>query len=464
MTSDSSRRRVESGLGAVLQIEGRASETFSLTERMSRYSVPGVAIAVVDDGDIAWTGGYGSTGATSGAIGDNTLFQAASISKAVAAVAVLALVEHGDLDLDTDVNNYLASWRLPESVHTADRPVTLRHLLSHTAGLTVPGFPGYRVDEKLPALEDILSGRAPANTPAVESFAIPGTVAQYSGGGSTVVQQLLVDVTGSDIPTLIDDLVLRRLGMVNSFFEQPLGESLMTRAARAHDSQGEPVPGGFHIYPELNAAGLWTTATDLARWLLGMQRSLAGDATGPISPEMARLMVTRVEPGTFGLGPEIMGEGPQQRFGHGGANHGYKSQVDGLVSRSTGCAILTNGENGTTLVAEIRRAIAEEYGHGAVGPPPVRLAEVSSNVLRSYTGHYAGPFGRPLSLQFADGELFSPASYGRRRMLPLGPTTFLDEETGATLEVETEGTVVKRIAVLIDGGVELMAFEPVQKS
>ena len=458
---DDRRARVETGLTAALQVEGRAAERFTLAERMERYTVPGVAIAVVDDGEIAWAAGYGDRGNGAGAVQADSLFQAASISKAVAAVAVLALVEHGDLDLDTDVNTYLRSWRLPDSDHTAEQPVTLRHLLSHTAGLTVPGFPGYPVDAPVPTPQQLLSGEAPSNTPAIESFARPGTVAQYSGGGSTIVQVLVGDVTGRDFPDLVADLVLRPFGMTDSAYIQPLTDAMAARAAWAHDAGGEFVAGGHHVYPELQAAGLWTTASDLARWLIGVHRVLAGDTNGPISPSTARAMIERVAPGTFGLGPEIMGDGAVQRFGHSGANQGYKSQVDALIARPSGCAILTNGENGTTLVAAIRRAVSDEYDHGVTGPEALRLGEVSEAVLRSYTGRYSGPFGRPLKLEFADGELFSPASYGRRRMFPLTETTFIDEETGVTLEVERDGDAVRRIAVLVEGA-ELMAFEPME--
>ena len=175
---------------------------------------------------------------------------------------------------------------------------------------------------------------------------------------------------------------------------------------------------------------------------------------------MARAMVTPIAPGTFGLGPETGGDGTLRRFGHSGSNEGFRSQVDGLVELPTGAAILTNADGGTTLIAELRRSLTDEYGWGEIGAPPIRLAEVPDDVLRSYAGRYVGPFGRPMKLEFADGELFSPAPYGRRLMLPLGETTFLDEETGATLEVERDGSRVSRIAVLVDGN-ELMAFDPV---
>jgi CubicO group peptidase (beta-lactamase class C family) len=450
--STTRQSRVEHGLVAALQIAGRPAATFSLAERMQRYGVPGVSMAVVHDGEVAWAAGYGTAQAT-------TLFQAASISKAVAAVAVLALVEAGDLELDTDVNRFLRSWQLPPSEHTEQQPVTLRHLLSHTAGTTVPGFPGYPVGAPVPAVADVLSGAGGANTPAVESFARPGTVAQYSGGGTTVVQQMVVDVTGRSFESLVDDLVLTPFGMVDSAYQQPLATHRQHRAAVGHTVSGAPVPGGFHVYPELQAAGLWTTAIDLARWIAGVQRLVAGWRGGPISPEMAVQMVTPVGLGPFGLGPELGGEGAVRRFGHSGANEGFRSQMDGLVERPVGGVVLTNADNGTTLCAEVRKAFAAEYGWGELGAPPIELADVPAEVLQGYAGRYRGPFGRPLRLEFHDGELFSPAPYGRRLMLPLGPTTFLDEETGATLEVERAEGAVQRIAVLVDGA-ELMAFEP----
>lgn len=456
---DARRQEVECGLTAALQIVGRPAQRHTISSRMERYSVPGVAIGVVDDGELAWVAGYGSMGAGKGPVTPTTLFQAASISKAVAAVGVLALVEHGLFGLDDDVNSHLRSWRLPDSPFTADRPVTVRDLLSHTGGTTVPGFPGYPPGGELPTVVEVLSGSGGSNTPAVESFAAPGTVAQYSGGGSTVVQQLVCDVTGREFPSLMHDLVLAPFGMVDSAYQQPLATVRHAQAAVAHGPTGQPVAGGYHVYPELQAAGLWTTATDLARWVVGVQQVLRGERSGPISQAMAVAMVTPVGVGPFGLGPELAGEGSHRRFLHSGRNEGFCTHLDGLVERPTGAVVLTNGDGGTTLCGEIRRAIAAVYGWGEIGGAPIRLATVRPELLQSYAGRYVGPFDRPMKLEFADGELFSPAAYGRRRMLPLADTTFLDEETGATLEIERHDGRVVRIAVLVDG-VELMAFDP----
>lgn len=457
--ADDRRRRIEHGISPVLRIANRPAERHTLAERMARYQVPGCALAAIDDGEVSWAGGYGVARAGGAPVHATTLFQAASISKAVAAVGVLVLVEWGELDLDEPVNDRLRSWRLPDSPHTVDSPVTVRHLLSHTAGTTVPGFPGYAEGVPLPTVAQVLSGQAPANTPGVESFTTPGTVTQYSGGGTTIVQLLVGEVTGRPFADLMAELVLRPFGMVDSAYEQPLSPARRSHAATGHDAGGRPIVGDHHTYPELQAAGLWTTAIDLARWLIGVQEVLRGDRTGPISRETAEMMLTPLGSGAFGLGPELGGEGELRRFGHSGGNEGFRTQMDALVSKPVGGVVLTNAEGGTTLCAEVRRAFADEYGWGEIGGPAIELADVDPAVLASYAGFYEGPFGRPMKL-IADGdELYSPASYGRRRMLPLGATTFLDEETGATLEVETGDAGVSRIAVLVDGA-ELMAFTP----
>ncbi len=462
-TSPDSRARrdaVEHGLVPVLRVAGRPPERFGLADRMRRYQVPGCSLAAVADGEVSWASGHGVVREGGPAVHASTLFQAASISKAVAAVGVLALVEWGAVDLDEPVNRYLRAWRLPDSEHTATTPVTVRHLLSHTGGTTVPGFPGYAIGTPPPSLLDVLAGRG--NTPSIESFATPGTVSQYSGGGSTIVQLLVEEVAERPFAELMADLVLGPFGMVDSAYDQPLAEPRRRRAAHGHDAAGRPVHGGHHVYPELQAAGLWTTAVDLARWLLGVQQVLRGERTGPISQATAELMVTPVGQGPFGLGPELGGDGDHRRFGHSGGNEGFRTQMDALVSRPVGGVVLTNADGGTTLCAEVRRAFAEVYDWGDLGPAPIELAEVDPAVLASYAGEYVGPFGRPMKVRFDAGELYSPAPYGRRRLLPLAATTLLDEETGATIEVHADDRGVERMAVVVDGA-ELMSFTPADR-
>jgi CubicO group peptidase (beta-lactamase class C family) len=465
MTHDDigTRAAIEGGLVPAIRVRGAAiTDDLSLTARMERYCVPGAALAIIDDGRIAWTGEYGASIVGGPAVRADTLFQAASISKAVAATAVLALVEAGDIDLDTDVNSMLRSWHLPTSEHTATQPVTLRHLLSHTAGLTVPGFPGYAEGEPVPSVTDILDGRHGTHTPEVRSYAMPGSVMQYSGGGSTIVQQLVCDVTGRSYADVMHDLVLAPCGMLDSAYDQPITGARRARAATGHDPRGIAVAGGHHTYPELQAAGLWTTAADLARWLLALQAALRGDTHGVLTTSTARMMVTAVDPGTFGLGPELGGSGATARFGHSGSNQGFRSRMDALVDGGTGFALLTNAAGGTTLAGEVRRAVAQAFDWGHVDGREIDPVEISADTLARYAGHYTGPFDLPMRLvhDVTTGELYSPAPYGRRHMYPLGPTTFLDEETGAVLEVHQHADGrVERVAVLVDSS-EIMAFTP----
>ena len=248
---DSDRvERVMHGLRPPVEVEGHPTTRWTLAERMTHYKVPGVSIAVIEGGHIAWARGFGVKEAgNSDPVGLTTLFQAASISKPIAATAMLRLVERGTLELDTDVNHYLTSWKLPDNEHTAVEKVTLRRIASHTAGLTVHGFPGYKPTEPLPTVVQILDGVSPANTEPVRVDTTPGTVECYSGGGTTVMQQLLVDVTGNPFPALMQELVLDPAGMTHSTFEQALTATRATEAARAHDEDGNPIPGGWHVYP-----------------------------------------------------------------------------------------------------------------------------------------------------------------------------------------------------------------------
>jgi len=316
----------------------------------------------MDQGGIAWAKGYGVMDAETGApVTPETLFQAASISKPVAAMAALRLVEEGVLDLDAPVNEYLKSWKLPENEHTRETPVTLRHLLTHTGGLTVHGFPGYATDETVATTLEVLDGSGPANTDPIRVDTQPGSTWRYSGGGYTVVQQLLEDVTGEPFPILMRRLVLDPAGMTSSSYEQPLAPPRQALAARAHNGDGEPVEGMWHIYPEMAAAGLWTNPTELARLALSVQTAYRGESTQLLSQEMTKRQLTPGQ-GDYGLGFRISEDGSEGRFSHGGSNRGFKAQFLAFMEDGRGVMVMTNGDGGGRLAAEILEAVAGLYG------------------------------------------------------------------------------------------------------
>ncbi|HEV2736696.1 MAG TPA: serine hydrolase domain-containing protein, partial [Longimicrobiaceae bacterium] len=301
--------RIERSLLPPVRIQGRTHTPDTLEERIRHQRVPAVSIALVHDGEIQWTRAYGVADVESGrAATPATLFQAASMSKPVAAMGALALVQEGKLALDEAVNDRLTSWKVPANELTAKAPVTLRGLLTHSAGLTVHGFPGYAAGAAVPTLVQVLDGAKPANTAAVRVDVQPGTRWRYAGGGTTVMQLLMQDVTGQPFPALMRARVLGPLGMEASTYQQPLPPVRAAQAATAYKPDGTPVPGRYHAYPEMAAAGLWTTPSDLARWIIGVQRALAGRSSAVLSRGTAAAMLT---PGVggWGLGPSLKGSG-----------------------------------------------------------------------------------------------------------------------------------------------------------
>jgi CubicO group peptidase (beta-lactamase class C family) len=276
----------------------------------------------------------------------STLFQAASISKPVAAMVALRFVADGHLDLDVDVNRFLTSWQLPGDAGVS---VTVRHLLCHGGGLSVHGFPGYRQDEALPSLADILDGRSPSNTPAVRREDPPGREWRYSGGGYQVLQQLLEDVTGRAFADLAGELVLRPAGMTTATYAQP-------DPADAAAPHIEGRPEAWMIYPEHAAAGLWCTPTDLLHLAQAIQSAVAGEPRAVLPQELAEQMVTP-QLGDSGLGLGIGGDGDRRNFSHAGGNYGYRCAMLGAVNTRNAAVLMTNSDEGLSVLEPIAAAI-----------------------------------------------------------------------------------------------------------
>lgn len=350
----------EQGLQPFGDLEHQQAD-LHLVDRMRYYGVPGVSIALIHDGELGWTRAYGVRGpGDSQAITPATRFPIASITKPIVGSAVLRLAEQGVLDLDVDVNHYLSSWTLPDSPHTQETRVTLRHLLSHSAGTTVYGFWGYRPSGPIPTLLQVLDGLPPANTAPVRVARTPGTRWSYSGGGYTIVQQLLIDVMQQSFPDLMSDLILMPLEMHESRFvvQPPPDEESIS--ALGHDATGAPIADGWRAHPELAAGGLWSTPSDIAKWVIAVQRAHAGDKASLFSPEITRQLLTpQIE--NWGLGAAIDGEGASKRFSHAGGKLGFRSYMVGYCERGQGAVIATNGERGDHLCVEIAHSLARVY-------------------------------------------------------------------------------------------------------
>ena len=335
----------------------------SLAQLMDAFKVPGLSVAVIEDYKIAWAKGYGTIGAGSSTpVSTTTLFQAGSISKPVAATGMLALVQAGKLSLDEDVNVKLKTWKVPENEFTKEQKVTLRRLASHTAGLTVHGFPGYDVDEPVPTLVQIFNGEKPANTPAIRVDFVPGTKWRYSGGGVTIEQQLMMDVTGKPFPALMKELVLDKEGMSDSSYEQPLSAEWASRTAVGTYASGKPVHGKWHIYPEMAAAGLWTTPTDLAKFVIEIALSKQGKSNRVLTQKTIEEMFTKPPSASdFGIGFGLSANRPGE-FGHDGADEGFQAMLIMNADTGQGIAMMADSDNGITLANYVLHRVAQEYG------------------------------------------------------------------------------------------------------
>jgi CubicO group peptidase (beta-lactamase class C family) len=330
--------------------------------RMRERDIVGVSIAIIDDGKIVKAQGYGFTDKSGKTpVTAATQFQAGSISKSVAAMGALRLVQDGRLNLDADVNTQLQTWKVPENEFTREKKVTLRRILSHTAGLTVHGFPGYAVGDPLPTLVQVLDGAKPANTAAVRVDTEPGSKWRYSGGGYTVMQLMLIDVIGKPFPEFMNETVLKPLGMMSSTYEQPLPQDKAASTASGYDAKREAVKGRWHVYPEMAAAGLWTTPSDLARFAIAIQRSLAGDTHPVLSNETIRQMLTD-EKNDDALGVFLEGRDKTLRFGHGGRDEGFDAQLIAYAHMGKGAVIMLNVNENDGTLKDVVDVIAKQYG------------------------------------------------------------------------------------------------------
>jgi CubicO group peptidase (beta-lactamase class C family) len=286
-----------------------------------------------------------------------TRFQAASISKPVTAVAALALVQLGKLSLDEDVNRKLTSWHVPENKFSLDQKVTLRRLLNDSAGMTVEDVGSYAAGEALPTLVEALDGR---HFPPVRVDSVPGTKWRYSGGGYSVAQELMIDVTGQPFPQLMQNLVLSEIGMTHSTFSQPLPTELESVSAVGHTANGQPLKGRWHTFPQAAAAGMWTTPSDLAKFVIEIQHSFDGKSSKVLSAAMTKQLLTQQLSG-YGLGLWLGGQGKIRNFSHAGENPGFTCVLFGYLGTGKGAVVMTNGDRSSGLFNEILRAIAHEY-------------------------------------------------------------------------------------------------------
>jgi CubicO group peptidase (beta-lactamase class C family) len=342
----------------------------TLADAMQQVHVPGVGIAVIRDFAIHWAKGYGVADVEAKqAVSVDTLFQAASISKPITAMAAMRLVQEGRLALDEDVNKILTSWKVPTSTAWQTR-VTPRALMSHTSGADDGfGFPGYDPDAPRPTLVQILNGDAPSNVGKVLFARPPYQAYKYSGGAVTLMQLALGDLTHQPFAAFMRASILGPLAMNDSTYEQPIPEPMASRTARGHSREGEARPVKWHVYPEQAAAGLWTTPSDLARAAIDVQKALRGAKGAVLTQASAREMITPVGVGPFAVGFTIEKRGEGWYFSHGGSNWGFQCLLLAHVRKGYGVAVMTNADSGGRLLGEVVARVAAAYKWDTLDQP-----------------------------------------------------------------------------------------------
>ncbi|OJF68943.1 peptide synthetase [Alteromonas sp. V450] len=386
---------LKTGLAGRIRIEGQPVDFQSLEQRQAHYKVPGVSLAFMRNGQVAWTMQSGVKDVTTElAVNEDTVFQAGSISKPAFAAVLMKYREENPLDLNADVNTLLTSWQLPKHEWTGQEAVSLRRLLSHTAGTTVHGFPGYAAGEPVPTLQQVLEGTAPANTSEVVVDIKPGTRMRYSGGGTTLAQLTLQDVANEPLPTMSQRLLFKPLGMTRSGFEQPITTNLSNNMATPYDSDGSPIKGGAHTYATLAAAGMWSTPSDMLKLASNVRSAYLGQKTDWISQATAQEMLTNNTPTNdapnvgIGFFINMDDNGKILGFGHGGADAGFMSQLYIELDTGNGYAIMTNGNNGRQLITELEIRLKEALGVGYSEAEVKNLVPISQKELDQYIGTY----------------------------------------------------------------------------
>jgi len=431
--SEETIERVLSGMRPPIAIKGQPPVRSTLAEEMAQSHVPGISIAVIDDGQIAWARGFGVKQAgTADPVTTSTLFEAQSISKAVTATATLVLVNSGRLSLEESPNVYLKSWKLPYNEYQAQEKVTLRRILSHSSGLNVGSFAGYRAGEPLPSLLQILDGEKPANNPPIRVDFTPGSKSRYSGGGAQVMEELLMDVTSQPFPELMKRLVLVPAAMTLSTYEEPLPEARWAEAASGHDGEGAVVKGKWLIQPQMAAGGLWTTPTDLANWALQITRAWKGGRNRLFSKRIATEMLT-VQKAPYGLGVEVQGTGSRLEFSHGGSNLGFRALMVMFPAVGKGAVMMANGDRADWVIGSLIRSIASEYHWPALMQTERAVVPLGTAQLDALVGVYAlppGPSGEPVTYEITRNgnklfaELKGLGSYPKYELFPSNATSF----------------------------------------
>jgi len=460
---------VEKNLYALKRSEDEGAWT--LQDRMRHYKVKGVSIAVIHNYQLDWAKGYGlADEERKTPVTAETVFQAASISKSLNAVGVLKLVQEHKLNINADIDNYLAggkglpqgaytiagNWKFPYDSLSKGKKITMANLLSHTAGLTVHGFEGYEKGTDIPAIAQVLDGLPPANSKPVRSMYEPGLKYEYSGGGITISQLMVMNITHEPYEKYMAENVLIPLEMTSSTYSQFAPRDRRKFYATGYREDGKEIPEKYHIYPEQAAAGLWTNPTDLSKYIIETQLAYEGKSAKVLNQQMTEVRLTPYIDKKAAMGVFVEELDSTKYFEHEGANEGFRSMYYGSLEGGNGVVVMVNSDNGN-IIPEIVNSVAKVYGFkGLFHSDVIKVVQVkvASNLLQAYVGKYEIDPDNILTVTLDGTQLYGEVK-GRSRfgLFPESDTKFSAKaiDVGFEFVRDDKGNVLK--TVINEGGV-----------
>ncbi len=413
-------QQVEQGLSfPTIALGGKGIDKKDIVTKLKEHNIPGASVAVIHNGQLDWSKGYGITDAKNPEqVTPETLFQCASIGKIITAIAALQLVEEGKLDLNENVNKKLKRWKIKENQYTQNQAVTLRHLLSHSAGLTDEyGFLGYPPTNEIPNLMEILNNDPKSNAKKPLSIEnVPGKIEKYSGGGYLIVQLLIEDVTNMGFAEYVEQQIFDAVQMVNTTYDYQPDKNLGHSIARGHKSNGKVFKNKkYHLYPEKAAAGPWTTAEDLAKLAMAIQGAIHNKPNALLDQQLIAEFITP-QINRKGLGVNLRGIEKPQAFWHAGQNLGFTGLFYALTEKGDGAIILVNSENGETMIQEFISSVASVYDWPVM--KSYKAMEESESQKLALVGSYEDSItSKQLSIKLIKGELVVKVANSKSRAI-----------------------------------------------
>ncbi|MCK5588523.1 MAG: serine hydrolase, partial [Candidatus Lokiarchaeota archaeon] len=294
------------------------------------------------------------------------------------------------------------------------------------------------------------NGEKPAMTEAVRVENEPGTVFQYSNHGYGVLQQLLIDIENKPFPEIVRETVFNPIGMAQSTFEQPLPQKWLPFAASGHRGDGPPIPiTSNRLYsPRMAAGGLWTTAADLAKFIIELQLSLHNNSNKVLSADMVQEMFTPVVSEKYGLGIGISEMDDEIYLSFFGDIVGFFAGFVWHKTEGYGAVIVSNSTSGLELEREIFRSIANVYVWKGYLPQQYETVEVEPELLEKYTGRYLIGSDNVLTVSLENNVMYMQTSETDRvKLFPVARDKFVLKEREVELVFiqDSSGAVVKAV-------------------